>query len=117
MEDLKNTPVGEIVRMDFRAADVFSSFGIDFCCGGKISVEQACFEKNSKLDEVLEKLTNLQNDAVLPSLDFNSWSLGFLIDYIKNTHHQYVARETPVILKYADKVADVHGIFILKLKR
>ena len=42
MENIRNKSVGEIVKQDFRAADVFSSYGIDFCCGGEISVAEAC---------------------------------------------------------------------------
>ena len=49
MENFKNKSVGEIVKLDFRAADVFSGYGIDFCCGGKISVSEACV--NSNVDE------------------------------------------------------------------
>jgi len=51
MENIRNKSVGEIVKLDFRAADVFSNYGIDFCCGGKISVAEAC--TNAKTDESL----------------------------------------------------------------
>lgn len=109
MENIRNKSVGEIVRLDFRAADVFSSFGIDFCCGGKISVAEAC--ANSKTDEsivviALENMQNLKGSAVH---DFDSWNIGFLTDYIQNTHHQYVSKAIPQILPLAQKVADVHG--------
>jgi len=33
--------VGEIVANDFRASSVFKNVGIDFCCGGKQSHEEA----------------------------------------------------------------------------
>src|SRR5688572_22388669 len=36
--------VGEIVAKDIRKAEVFKKFGIDFCCGGKKSLKQACLE-------------------------------------------------------------------------
>ncbi|MEO8949127.1 MAG: hemerythrin domain-containing protein, partial [Mucilaginibacter sp.] len=35
--------------------------------------------------------------------------LGFLSDYIINTHHQYVKENTTFILELAQKVARVHG--------
>lgn len=109
MENLRNKSVGEIVKLDFRAADVFSSYGIDFCCGGKISVAEAC--ANSGIDEIivlseLEALKNLQGSAVH---DFDSWNIGFLADYIIHTHHQFVTKAIPQILPLAQKVADVHG--------
>ena len=41
-ETFEQTTVGEIVATDFRAASVFEQFGIDFCCGGRRSVVDAC---------------------------------------------------------------------------
>ena len=37
--------IGEIVANDFRTATIFKENNIDFCCGGKQSVEEACTEK------------------------------------------------------------------------
>jgi len=34
--------VSEIVAEDYRTAAVFQSHGIDFCCGGKISLDEVC---------------------------------------------------------------------------
>lgn len=109
MENLRNKSVGEIVKLDFRAADVFSSYGIDFCCGGKISVAEAC--ANAKCDEaiVISSLEALQNQSGSAAHDFDSWNIGFLTDYIINTHHQYVTKAIPQILPLAQKVAEVHG--------
>ncbi|MDD2303058.1 MAG: iron-sulfur cluster repair di-iron protein [Prolixibacteraceae bacterium] len=109
MENIRNTSVGEIVKLDFRAADVFSNYGIDFCCGGKISVAEAC--ANAKTDEsiVISALENLKNQSGSAVHDFDSWNIGFLADYIQNTHHQYVKKAIPQILPLAQKVADVHG--------
>lgn len=109
MENVRNKSVGEIVKLDFRAADVFSNYGIDFCCGGKISVSEAC--ANAKTDEtlVINALENMQNQTGSAVHDFDSWNIGFLADYIQNTHHQYVSKAIPQILPLAQKVADVHG--------
>jgi len=109
MENLRNKSVGEIVKLDFRAADIFSSYGIDFCCGGKISVAEAC--ANAKADEslVIGALEKMQNQNGTAVHDFDSWNIGFLADYIQNTHHQYVSKAIPQILPLAQKVSDVHG--------
>lgn len=109
MENLKNKTVGEIVKDDFRAADIFTSYGIDFCCGGKISVTDACAEAKADESAVLVALESLKNQAGSAAHDFDSWKLDFLSDYIINTHHQYVKRAIPQILPLAQKVADVHG--------
>ena len=109
MESIRNTSVGEIVKLDFRAADVFSSYGIDFCCGGKISVAEACANAKAEESIVISALESLKNQSASAVHDFDSWNIGFLADYIQNTHHQYVKKAIPQILPLAQKVADVHG--------
>ncbi len=109
MENIRNKSEGEIVKLDFRAADVFSNYGIDFCCGGKISVAEACANAKTEESIVISALENLQNKSGSAVHDFDSWNIGFLADYIQNTHHQYVSKAIPQILPLAQKVADVHG--------
>jgi regulator of cell morphogenesis and NO signaling len=109
MENIRNKSVGEIVKLDFRAADVFSNYGIDFCCGGKISVAEACAIAKTDESLVIGALENLKNQQGSAFHDFDSWNIGFLADYIQNTHHQYVSKAIPQILPLAQKVADVHG--------
>lgn len=109
MENIRSKSVGEIVKLDFRAADVFSSYGIDFCCGGKISVSEACLNSGVNETKVLSELEALKTQIGSAVHDFDSWSLDFLADYIIHTHHQYVSRAIPQILPLAQKVADVHG--------
>jgi len=103
--------IGEMVAKDIRKAEVFKKFGLDFCCGGKKSLEKACREKG--LDAALVKLEldylDLQKPVSIPSQNFSDWDLDFLADYIVNTHHKYVSRSIPDIFEYTQKVARVHG--------
>jgi len=39
------TKVGDIVAGDYRTAAVFEKHGIDFCCGGSVTLAAACAEK------------------------------------------------------------------------
>ena len=41
--------------------------------------------------------------------NFNEWDLGFLCDYIVNTHHKFVLKSLPELVHYTDKIASVHG--------
>jgi len=109
MENIRNKSVGEIVKLDFRAADVFSSYGIDFCCGGKISVADACANAKTEESLVIGALENLKSQQGSAVHDFDSWDIGFLTDYIIHTHHQYVTKSIEQILPLAQKVSDVHG--------
>jgi regulator of cell morphogenesis and NO signaling len=101
--------LGEIVSTDFRAADIFKKEGIDFCCGGKKTLLQACTEKGVDVGGLVEKLNYLANSPAIPSQDFNEWELDFLADYIQNTHHKYVKKTLPELLVYIQKVARAHG--------
>ena len=100
--------VAEIVTQDIKTADVFKKNGIDFCCGGNVSVRDICKKKNidyKQLKADIEKITKESNTAH----DFNTWDLDFLSDYIINTHHKYVTEANQLIIQYSDKVAKVHG--------
>jgi len=109
MEKLKNVQVGEIVTRDFRAAEIFKAVGIDFCCGGAQSLEEACKEKNLDLSSLETELTNLEQTSGNNALNFKDWNLDFLCDYIQNTHHKTVLRLLPQLVGYTRKIADVHG--------
>ncbi len=106
---VKEPTIGEIVASDFRKAEVFKKFGIDFCCGGKVTVGEACLQK--RIDRILleSELKRVSTTPVEPSLDFNSWEPGFLCDFIVNTHHRYVRKTLPELLYYTQKIATVHG--------
>ena len=109
MKNYKDINIGEIVTQDFRAAEIFKNAGIDFCCGGSQSLEQACNEK--KLDSsVLEtELAKLEMTTVNAMHNFNEWTLDFLCDYIVNTHHKTVMKLLPQLTVYTQKIAQVHG--------
>lgn len=100
--------VAELVTENLANADVFKKYGIDFCCGGGVSVAEACRKKKAPLDTVLHELwlTGLQKRT---SSDYKNWDPLFLIDYIENVHHHYVKQSLPVLLSYAQKVNKVHG--------
>ena len=46
MNIAKDRTIGSIVADDYRAAAVFTTYGIDFCCRGGRSVEEVCKQKN-----------------------------------------------------------------------
>ena len=100
--------IADIVSKNIKSAHVFKKFGIDFCCGGGISIEKACENKNININELLQELKNI-DDFLVPSQNYNLWELDFLIDYIINNHHTYVKNSLTLIDEYASKVSKVHG--------
>ena len=105
----KDISIGEIVALDFRAASVFKEAGIDFCCGGKMSIEEACNEKGIDQEEINKKLAELESQPADTVHNFIDWDLDFLCDYIVNTHHKFVLKSLPELVHYTDKIASVHG--------
>jgi regulator of cell morphogenesis and NO signaling len=101
--------LGQIAAKDFRKAKIFKKYGLDFCCGGKKTVKQACAKKGldvTKVEQELQHADQLPSSRPIP---YGDWSLDFLADYIVNTHHSFVNKNLPDIKAYADKVSKVHG--------
>jgi regulator of cell morphogenesis and NO signaling len=101
--------IGQIVAKDYRKAQVFKNLGIDFCCGGKKTIAEVCDKKGIDPAEVERQLAAVRGEAADSEHDFQNWDLGFLSDYVINTHHRYVRDNTPFVLEIARKVARVHG--------
>lgn len=108
--DSSNPSIGEMVAEDYRKAEVFKKFGIDFCCGGKDPLDVTCSRQGINISEVLQALDELEQQSnTNPSQNYNSWELDFLADYIINTHHKYVRVALTLLDEFSAKVARVHG--------
>jgi regulator of cell morphogenesis and NO signaling len=105
----ENALLGELVTDDFRVAEVFTHAGIDFCCGGKKTLEQACREKNIDLKSIEKEIRAIEQAPVVSNVNFKDWEPGFLADYIVNTHHKFVLKTLPELVYYTKKIASVHG--------
>lgn len=108
MEALKEQTVGQIVAQDYRTAQVFRTFGLDFCCGGNKTIEEAAAKEKVDPTAVRRALQNLKSEGEAQE-NYNEWTLDFLVDYIVNNHHHFVRNKMPEIEAYAEKVAKVHG--------
>lgn len=101
--------IGDFVANDFRNAQIFKKLGIDFCCGGKKTLEEVCNAKGIDIQTLKAKLVEMQTRGKGDTINYDSWDIGFLSDYIINTHHVYVKESLPFILELASKVAMAHG--------
>ena len=101
--------VRDIATENPAAVRVFERYGIDYCCGGRVPLAEACATKGLNLDEVIGSL-----DAALAPLapgekDWTKESLAILAAHIVETHHAYVTREIPRLNELAAKVVNRHG--------
>ncbi len=100
--------VAEVVVNDIKAAHIFKKYGIDFCCGGGITLKNACLKSETSFETLKSEIEAIEN-TTSNSYNYDKWELDFLIDHIINIHHAYVEESTPIILQYSNKVAKVHG--------
>ena len=85
-EDYGKT-IGEFVAEDYRTANVFESYGIDFCCGGKVRLLEACRELGIHPNVILLQIEAVKEEPLERSQNYAAWELPFLADYLVNTHN------------------------------
>jgi regulator of cell morphogenesis and NO signaling len=103
--------VGEIAAELPSCTREFEKLGIDYCCGGSRTLDQACVEAKLPLQEVLERLKKSAESAnyTNSAQNWREASLADLIANINATHHVFVRSECPRILALTEKVVGVHG--------
>ena len=88
---------------------VFEKYGIDYCCGGRMPLAEACANRNLNVDEVIASLENAAGAPLPQAPDWSQASLAALSTHIVETHHAYIRRELPRLYELAAKVVGRHG--------
>ncbi len=100
--------VADIVTDMPLSADIFRKYGIDFCCGGNITINEAVKNKKIDADTLIEEINALpkhdQGNINVKYLDAPS-----LIQYIQSRYHETMREEFKNLSPYVTKVAKVHG--------
>ncbi|CAM1369789.1 DUF542 domain-containing protein [Tenacibaculum xiamenense] len=95
--------VASVVVENIKASEVFMKYGIDFYCKGDIAIAKVCENLNITYSDLKKDLSEI--DTVKDVFeDYNKWSLDFLVIYIENTHHTYIRKSLPDILKLSKKL-------------
>jgi len=109
MKDLTTQSLASIVTTHHKTAYVLEKYGLDFCCGGKHTLANACQEKGLDATHIA---TELQSVIGLPDgemLNLETRSQNELINYIVSRHHQYMKEAMPAIHLHLSKVSTKHG--------
>lgn len=110
MEITKKSNIGALVAQNYKTANVFKKSGIDFCCNGNRTIEDACNQKKINVDELIQSLQNVtQINNSADGINFNSWPLDLLADYIEKKHHRFVESKILEITPFLNKIVKVHG--------
>jgi regulator of cell morphogenesis and NO signaling len=103
--------VRELALENPAATRVFEKLGLDYCCGGNKSLEEACRAANLSMDAVIDSLEMADHSTRAMQAD-HTWQtepMADLISHIKTTHHKYTRDEMARLVPLFDKVCSVHG--------
>lgn len=105
-----STTLGALVATRPEWATVLESLGLDYCCGGHRTLQDAAHARGLDGASILKTLEALPrqglssgapNPAALPT--------PALVDHIVAVHHSFVRRELPRLKALAAKVVAAHG--------
>lgn len=105
-----STPVGEIVARFPSTSRIFDRAGVDFCCGGKRPLGEACREKGLPADQLLAQLEEeLAAADDEPDTSLADAPLPALSRYIVERFHVPLCEELPRLGRMAERVLEAHG--------
>lgn len=104
--------VGQIVTERPARSHVFETLQIDYCCGGKLPLSEACRKRGLDTQAVIDRILTAdakedQYDSM--TVDVDAMSLTELADHIEREHHAYLRAELPRLDGITEKVQRVHG--------
>ncbi|HYK37518.1 iron-sulfur cluster repair di-iron protein [Alloacidobacterium sp.] len=103
------TPVRDIAVEAPDAIPVLEQFGIDYCCGGKYTLAEACAGRDQNVAIVIEELECRGQNMDQPENAWQTAPLPDLIDYIVGKHHAFTRDQLGLVLQLAAKVERRHG--------
>ena len=108
MKITEKSNLGSIVASDYRMAEVFKKYNIDFCCNGNRTIEDACLQKGMQYSGLIRELKAQSRKPAKGAIDYNRWPIELLAEYIEKKHHGYVTEKIPVIKSYLAQLYKAH---------
>jgi regulator of cell morphogenesis and NO signaling len=103
------TRVNEIALSHPGARRVLEDAGVDYCCGGGKSLQDACMHAGVAADEILGRLRQSSELAGPGDPEWTNASLAKLTRHIRERHHQYVRDSIPRVRALLAKIREKHG--------
>jgi len=107
MEIAKEQTVGQLVARRPSLSKVFERNGIDFCCGGGRSLEEAGRAAGLAVEQLIAELS--LEPAAAEDRDWTRATVAELVEWILREHHDWLRAELPRITSLSSKTARVHG--------
>jgi regulator of cell morphogenesis and NO signaling len=103
------TTVRDIALEQPASIRVFEQFGIDYCCGGRRPLAEACEERSIEPKTVLAAIEEAAAGGQEQFRDWTQASLESICVHIVERHHAYVRAELPRLQSLAQRVVSRHG--------
>ena len=103
-----STTLAEIASTAPALTRKLERLGLDYCCGGKRSLPEACRKQQLDPEAVIEELTSVAASGEPPA-DWIGLPPAELVDHLEATHHRYPKDALPRLSELAAKVSRVHG--------
>jgi regulator of cell morphogenesis and NO signaling len=108
MELQMTRPVGDIAVEMPASIPYFEGKGIDYCCGGKRTLGEACQKAGANGEEVIQALKAMAQEGAAKGQE--GWnSLNDLIQHLLDKHHVYTREQLTLVTRLGHKVLQVHG--------
>jgi regulator of cell morphogenesis and NO signaling len=113
------TTVAQLVFSRPEALAVLTKYNIDYCCGGKRSVGEACrtigLDPQTLWQEINRSLAGPSGYSLRP----HEWNSSLLVDFIVENHHGFVRKAIPELNALLERVCERHGAehsYLLEIK-
>jgi len=104
-----NQTVREIAIEHPATVRIFESLGIDYCCGGKRTLKDACERVGVPVERALELLAQVEEHSPADAANWSGASARELIRHIVGRHHSYVRSGAPRLEMMFENVVSRHG--------
>ena len=104
------TTAKEIALSDPSARHILDDAGIDYCCNGEQSLQEACLASRVSEAEILSRLRQSGERLTSGESEWVSAPLAELTKHIRECHHQYVRDSIPRLSALLAKIRVKHGI-------
>lgn len=104
--------IGEMAVADHRKALVLRKYGLDYSFKGKLTIKQACEEREISTKNVTRELSASGKHSLMYTINYSNWEIEYLVDFIITNHHQYtrktLAQVTEIFRKNSNHIAQNH---------
>ena len=101
--------LGKLVAERPARSSVLERHGVDYCCGGRRTVQDACRDMGIDATALLAEIIAADAESTSDGPDPAAMTMTELADHIEEAHHAHLRSELPRLGELIQKVHSVHG--------